>query len=652
MSFIKQFVFGAFLAVAVVLFIWSPSFITENSQNNVDISQVNSSTQPEETYNISILEKPSRFEKPSRMPVSAPDTRFVWDANAGAGSTFNLTPLNFDGFYYDLDNNAGSESFSIELGSPDNRSIKENDLKYSTTVLNIPFKYRQFGNYSMIGFMGERYFAGYTQESRIASLSANLLNHGLLLSILMDENVNRTLSTGGGMALGDGYSIWVEDVNIDEGITQFSLTKNGEEIDSRSVKAQDTYIFKKDIRMIATAGSIDYDNNITVGSLPVIAIHIDSILLEKNLHVVRIKGIFQLSDIYTKIQPGSEYWIYGIMKIMNISEKGISMSNMNSINLRYPYSTEYKLNSIGIMSGFGLKVADSEVLRFIADKESPEHRNLERRGAVYTESNPVLAWDGLNFAGFLYNLDSGNYSEMLEITNLSGRTISAHGLKYTAFVTDIPYTVTKETGIKPAETDGSYKSVGFGAEKYAAVKGKSSRPAKVLVDKTRAVENRVLLEGEIWQLGDGYSLTIKSVDASSSTRRVKIALSRNGVELDQNWISSGNAFTFYGKNSSLENDLPVFVTYFKDVFFGEANPYYIELRYTWLVSENVTEIKEGDRFGVFSVTDVEPEFIVLENNRAIDLTPGSCIDLLGNLGFIVADSDELRFYPSGGTKCD
>ncbi len=568
-----------------------------------------------------------------RTPVSAPGSRFVWAA--GDGSTFNLTPLNFDGFYYDLDNNAGSESFSIELGNPDNRSInrsiKENDLKYSTIISNIPFKYRQFGNYSMIGFMGERYFAGYSSDSPITRSPVNLLNHGLLLGILIDENVNRTLIAGRGMALSDGYAIWLESANVNEGTAKISIIKNGEEVDSRSVKAGDTYIFKKD--------------------MPIIAIHIDSVLPEKNVPVVRIKGIFQLSDSYTKIQSDSESWIYGVMKITNISDKGISMANMNPINLRYPYSTEYELNSIGIMRNFGFKVADSEILRFLVEREYMDYINHKPRGAVYTESSPVMAWDGLNFPIFMYDLDSGNYSQRLEITNISGRTIPAHGLKYTAFVTDVPYTVTKKTGIRPA--NGSYKAVGLGAEKYAAVEGKSSRLAKILLDNgTDVYDKKILLEGETWNMGDGYSLTIKSVDATSSPIRVQLELRQNGIELDEKWISQGNVYTFAGRHPSEENGLPIFVTYINSIFFGEVNPYYIELRYTWLVSENVTDIKEGDRLGVFLVTGTEPDYIVLENERAINLSAGSCINLMENLGFVVADSGELRFYPSGMEKCD
>lgn len=72
----------------------------------------------------------------------------------------------------------------------------------------------------------------------------------------------------------------------------------------------------------------------------------------------------------------------------------------------------------------------------------------------------------------------------------------------------------------------------------------------------------------------------------------------------------------------------------------------IQLRYTWFVSDNVTKIKKGDMYGVFEVTNVMPDFIELKNDRAIDLNPGSCINLMENLGFVVAGSDELRFYPA------
>ncbi len=100
--------------------------------------------------------------------------------------------------------------------------------------------------------MGERYFAGYTQNSSISPSPVNLLTHRLLSKILIDENVNRTIISESGLALSDGYAIWVKDVNIAAGTAMISLNKNGNEIDSRLVKAGNTYIYEKDIRTVRT----------------------------------------------------------------------------------------------------------------------------------------------------------------------------------------------------------------------------------------------------------------------------------------------------------------------------------------------------------------------------------------------------------------
>jgi hypothetical protein len=71
-----------------------------------------------------------------------------------------------------------------------------------------------------------------------------------------------------------------------------------------------------------------------------------------------------------------------------------------------------------------------------------------------------------------------------------------------------------------------------------------------------------------------------------------------------------------------------------------------QLRNIWLVSDNVTQIKEGERLGVFNVTSIEPDRIVLTNREPIELKAGSRINLFGNLSFFVENSDKLRFYPT------
>ncbi|MDO8728198.1 MAG: S-layer protein domain-containing protein, partial [Candidatus Methanoperedens sp.] len=241
---------------------------------------------------------------------------------------------------------------------------------------------------------------------------------------------------------------------------------------------------------------------------------------------------------------------------------------------------------------------------------------------------------------------SGNYSESLVITNMTGRRIPEGGLTYTSYRMKIPYAVTDIKGIIPTGTDGSYVTFSLGGNKYAV---KSNGLARMLIAHGDSISEKQILVGRLpwelemdtWELGEGYSLTVKFIDASYDPRKARLVLSRNGVELEDVWLSSGNAYKYF---SPEETEMPKLITYLDAVFAGSTTDM-IQLRYTWFVSDDIIQIKEGDWLGVFNVTDIEPDQMVLKNRVPIELKAGS-INLLGTLSFFVEKSDELRFYPT------
>ncbi len=119
---------GAFIVLAAVLLMWGAAvFMAEyrSVNNRTLIEKMNNSTLLEKPDRIPVSESEFRIdcsegEVPSdhSKPVSEPESRYVWAADAGASPIFDLMPVNFDGFYYDLDDNAGNESFSIKIGNP------------------------------------------------------------------------------------------------------------------------------------------------------------------------------------------------------------------------------------------------------------------------------------------------------------------------------------------------------------------------------------------------------------------------------------------------------------------------------------------------------------------------------------------------------
>lgn len=343
--------------------------------------------------------------------------------------------------------------------------------------------------------------------------------------------------------------------------------------------------------------------------------------------------------------------LFGMMKLTKVSDTGITVSNI---------PVDLKRGSIIDIGELELKVADSSTLRVHLYKKWL-YVNGEHRGA--TGSNNLTAWDGLNYAGFLYDVDSGNYSESLVITNLTGRRIPEGGLTYTSYrLRKVPYAVTNITGVKSEGTDGSYITFSLGGNKYAV---KSNGLARMLIAHGDSISEKKTLAGrpqwfegdseltpgrpvpwepgmDTWELGEGYALTVKSIDTISNQRKAWLVLSRNGVELDAVWLSSGNAYRYFQPG---ETGTPKFITYLDAVFAG-ATVDLIQMRYTWFVSDDITQIKEGDRFGVFNVTVVEPDRMVLKNRVPIELSAGSSISLFENLSFFVENSDELRFYPT------
>jgi S-layer protein (TIGR01567 family) len=265
--------------------------------------------------------------------------------------------------------------------------------------------------------------------------------------------------------------------------------------------------------------------------------------------------------------------------------------------------------------------------------------------------------------GFWYDADSGNYSGSLEITNISGRRIPEGGLTYiinmdrltyTNYMASVQYPVIRINDKKSPGTNWSYVTFNLGGNMYIV----NSKIARILTahgvtyyfdKKGLAVrppwleEDDELAPGwDTWELGEGYSLTVKFIDFSSIPRKARLVLKRNGVELDDVWLKQNEVYRYAPTE---ENDMPKLITYLDAVFAGSSYDV-IQLRYTWFVSDNVTQIKEGDRFGVFNVTVVEPDRMVLKNRAPIELIAGRIINLYGNLSFFVENSDELRFYPT------
>lgn len=271
---------------------------------------------------------------------------------------------------------------------------------------------------------------------------------------------------------------------------------------------------------------------------------------------------------------------------------------------------------------------------------------------------PSYKWDARNFEGFWYVPKTESTSEILEIGGLLGnpltitldhnrRTIPENTLVYLT-VRQAKTLKIVEKGITPIELlnsfpNGQYYILGWQAQPYIAVKAKANKLSKVIIEQGTD-DIKTLKVGETWDMGDGYTLMPQSIDSRAIPRQVWFVLSKEGIKLDDKVIAQGEAYV-YTPNIAGETAVPIFVTYVESVFTGATSDA-VQLKYTWLTSSTVTEIKAGDQFAVMEVNTANHEYLILKNKKPIPLSKGSTIDIMGNLKFIVVDDPNfLRFHP-------
>src|SRR5512136_277969 len=165
------------------------------------------------------------------MVVGAVDNVEVRGHVATDSDSWNAN--NFAGFYYDLKNDIKSEELTTTI--TDNNKLMEPDgVKYTATAKPKDFEFEDWGQYNVIGFMGEKYFAGYLDKPDTTddvlyekSTDENVLSDEQLLKILRDEETKIIIKKGQSIKLDEGYELFFQGLSVDDGQIYLELKKNG-----------------------------------------------------------------------------------------------------------------------------------------------------------------------------------------------------------------------------------------------------------------------------------------------------------------------------------------------------------------------------------------------------------------------------------------
>jgi len=536
----------------------------------------------------------------------------IWDEDKNLSTTYEWNPQSFSGFYYDLDNDIGKETLTFKNIDG---SLKSGEIIYETSPISIDFEQDIWDTYEVIGFMADRYFAGYTDDTTFASSDESLLDERQLSKVLLDTDKKYNLRSGSSLELEEGYELRIAEFGSGGDAVMVALFKNGEKVTEDIVNEGDTFVYEKDL------GDAD--------DMPIIAIYFDSVFVGTETSTIVIEGIFQISDKYIDVSTGDEF---GLMEIKSASSSGIKMENEDSVSLG-------EGDDFNLMGKINIIVADSSTLRFAPYVDMSEPGTYELRGTVTNET--TFEWTPFNFEGLLYDIDTGDGKETLEIVR-SGTSVKDGKLTYT----------TEPISMKFEHNDDDwnyFQSIGFMGDTYFAGYESNSfvssdrslieegKLYKILIDEDKKYTLHI---GNSLTLEEGYSLRIDEISREGDA--LMLALLKNGEEISTDIASEGDTYLYEVDVDG--TDIPIIVAHIDSIFRGmETSSVFIDGLFQ--ISDSFITVEKGDSYGIMEVTSFSSSSIVLENDDDFSLSKGDTIDIMGDIKFKVADASDVRFYP-------
>ncbi len=536
---------------------------------------------------------------------------------------YTWTPQTFSGFFYDLKNDVGTEKLTVRLQTS-GRSIDSGDLTYSTNAQDTDFEFSDWGSYQVIGFMADKYFAGY-KANDVFDKDRSLINDGQLRRVLMDRSDESTITTGSVMPLEEGYELRIKQIDLNGNKVYLALAKDGEEVDSKVVSPENaksaTYQYKVDISGEDTA---------------IVLAHISNVFASAESALVTVDGLFQISDTFAAVEDGDKY---DKMKVTSVSDQGVEMDNEDSITLRKGSTTK-------IFGNVGFLVADADEIRFAPVVERTG--NYDVRGTVINPSETKeFTWTPYNFEGFYYDIDDDVGTESLQVT-ISGSKIEEKDLIYKTSPQPVKFKF---------ENWGKYDVIGFMADKYFAGYNNETKftneESAINEGQLRRVlrdsdDSQTIASGSVLSLEEGYELRIKQVDLNGN--KVYLALAQDGKEVDSKVVTPSADLTdkasnyLYKVDMGSLKDVPIIAAHVQSVFRSTESDL-ATVDAVFQVSENPESVEQGEIHGKMKVEDLGTDGITMVNDGTISLGRGRVIEIMENLRIEVADSSKRLLAP-------
>jgi len=538
----------------------------------------------------------------------------------------------FGWFFYDIDQNAGGERLSIK---PSGRMVEKGGLTYTSSAWSRSFKFRPWGQYLAVAFLGKPYLAGYLSSD--FSDPKNVLLQGELAQVLIDDNATHSLMTNSTLYLKDGYGLALGNVSADGSAAEILLTRNMTAVDLKTVSPGETYVYRS-------------------GDLPVILVHVAGAVPHKDGPEVAIDGVFQLrSRPDFNLTRGNK--VGGMLEVSEISSSRLEMKNSYEIDLE-------RNSFIPLADGLALRVLDDPDLIYCPEGIIAEYGLYEIRGPAFGEGSfvPVVLgnisghaqarWEAENFSGFYFDGQKIG-SESLAIFSTENRTVQPIKPPQIINSTYAANGIMYSTMVEPREFQfsswGRYNVVGFlGELLFAGYGGNTSSDignsslidddylGRILLDSNQSVSAKA---GDVLALADGYELEVASVDGDG----IMAKLLKDGWPVDNGTSVKPGSTYLYRTGMWNLTDMPIIAVHLNNISSNGSSKTAV-LDGIFQISDEVLPVEEGQDFGELAVLASTPQFIIMGNPGSLTLARGSSISIWPGMKIRVADNQTLRYY--------
>jgi S-layer protein (TIGR01567 family) len=255
---------------------------------------------------------------------------------------------------------------------------------------------------------------------------------------------------------------------------------------------------------------------------------------------------------------------------------------------------------------------------------------IQEKIAGETFENTVGTWNSTNFQGFIYAEQLMVWSPIIDDSH---RTIGDGNITYSTQPLLKDYLIYTNEG-EEVEGSGNYSVIGWLGDENVVIDSGSKWIISRLIFEQNSTDVKTLQEKEIWDLGDGYSFEV--LEISESDPEAFVALYNSSGKIDDEVCVNQSPCIFTEDLGAADNSL-IFVTY-----LNKVNLTHIELKYTWLISQDTITIQNGQPFGDFKAITWS-DAIILRSNEDVILSQGDTIPLFDDYKFEVEDTSTVRY---------